>query len=601
MAPTARAQPGREQQKRQAEVGDLLIAYLRQLSVEYVFGIPGGAIEPLYNALARSEREGGPRPVVARHETGAAFMADGYHRETGKIGVCCGTTGPGTTNLITGVASAYENFIPLLVITAQTALSTFGRGAFQESSCTGVNTVGMFQHCTRYNSFVSHVDQFERKLIAAVMSAFQSPAGPAHLSIPLDILRHPLASAEPTYNLQDLLQRPALIDAAAVADLRAELRRSRSIALVLGEGCSEAIGPILEFAAAFDAKIVTTPNGKGLISPYLSRYRGVVGFAGHQAADAALAETEVDTILAVGTGLSEWASDGWNAATLMNKRLIHIDSTELNLTRSPMAKLHVRGRISTIFEQLLKSAEPLRGRHTAKQDSKTARVSPEHGAPSRPFALDDEESYRSEAVPIKPQRLMRELARLFPPNTRYLADTGNSLAWAIHYLHVDSGAQATEREGAGNGAFMAALEFASMGWAISAAVGVAMGRRDTPVVCLTGDGSVLMSGQDITVAIQEKLPVIFVVLNDSALGMVRHGQALTGAEQVGSELPRIDFCGMGKAMGADAYVITSPRDLLDLDIGAICRRAGPTLLDVRIDPHEVPPMNTRVKVLNAVK
>lgn len=593
MAPTARAQPGREQQKRQAEVGDLLIAYLRQLSVEYVFGIPGGAIEPLYNALARSERRGGPRPIVARHETGAAFMADGYYRQTGRIGVCCGTTGPGTTNLITGVASAYENFVPMLVITAQTALSTFGRGAFQESSCTGVNTVGMFHHCTRYNSFVSHVEQFERKLVAALMSAFQSPSGPAHLSIPLDVLRHPLASAKPTYNLPELLQRPSLVDTAAVGELYAEIRRSRNVVMVLGEGCNEAIGPILEFADAVDATLVTTPNGKGLISPYHPRYRGVVGFAGHKSADAALAQGTVDTILAVGTGLSEWASDGWNAATLMNKRLIHVDSTEVNLTRSPMARLHVRGRILTIFEQLLKSLDPVGEPSGARREAAPR-------ATGRPFTLDDEVSYCSDAVPLKPQRLMRELARMFPPRTRYLADTGNSLAWAIHYLHPAS-APAEDAHRPGEGVFMASLEFASMGWAISAAVGVALGRRGMPVVCVTGDGSMLMSGQELTVAVQESLPVVFVVLNDSALGMVRHGQALTGAEQVGSSLPKVDFCAVGKAMGAEAHVITSAEDLLALDVDAICRRAGPTLLDVRIDPDEIPPMSTRVKVLNAVR
>ena len=115
-------------------VAELLVAYLEQLGIEYVFGVPGGAIEPLYNALADSGRRGGPRANVARHETGAGFMADGYACQTGRIGVCCGTTGPGTTNLITGVASAFANRIPMLVITAQTALSTFGKGAFQESS-----------------------------------------------------------------------------------------------------------------------------------------------------------------------------------------------------------------------------------------------------------------------------------------------------------------------------------------------------------------------------------------------------------------------------------------------------------------------------------
>ena len=126
----------------QFDLADLLLQYLAKLEIEFVFGIPGGAIEPLYNALARSERRSGPQAIIARHETGAVFMADGYASRTGKLGVCCATTGPGSTNLITGVASAYANQIPMLIITAQTPLTSFGSGAFQESSCTGI---GVFQ------------------------------------------------------------------------------------------------------------------------------------------------------------------------------------------------------------------------------------------------------------------------------------------------------------------------------------------------------------------------------------------------------------------------------------------------------------------------
>lgn len=192
-------------------MADLLVAYLDQLGIEYVFGVPGGAIEPLYNALARSERRGGVRAVVARHETGAAFMADGYARNSGKLGVCCSTTGPGATNMITGVASAYENNVPMLVITAQTAIATFGKGAIQDSSCTGVNTVGLYTHCTRYNTLISHINQFEHKLAAAIMSAMGSPAGPAHISVPRDVMAMPTLDERVNYQLNTLLDRPALI------------------------------------------------------------------------------------------------------------------------------------------------------------------------------------------------------------------------------------------------------------------------------------------------------------------------------------------------------------------------------------------------------
>jgi acetolactate synthase-1/2/3 large subunit len=206
-----------------AEVGDLLVAYVEQLYVDYVFGVPDGAIEPLYNALARSARRGGPRAVVARHETGAAFMAEGYARHSGKLGICCSTSGPGATNMIIGVSAAFGNNVPMLVITAQTPLYTFGKGAFQESSCNGVNTVGMYQFCTRYNTLVSHVGQFERKLTTAMMMALQSPCGPTHLSVPQDVLRSEVQFSQPTYELAKLLQLPSVLDKEAVDSLHKQV------------------------------------------------------------------------------------------------------------------------------------------------------------------------------------------------------------------------------------------------------------------------------------------------------------------------------------------------------------------------------------------
>ena len=260
------------------ELGDLLISYLEQLGVEYVFGIPGGPIEPLYNALARSERRGGPRAIVARHETGAAFMADGYARNSGNLGVCCGTVGPGTTNLITGVASAYDNHSPILVITAQTALTNFGKGATQESADTGINTVAMFSHCTHYSSLVSHVDQFEQKLVSAVIAATKAPHGPAHLSIPLDVMRSRSTVNSPTYDLHSLIWQSSLIDNDGINVLCEKLLKSKKIVFLIGEGASAAIENILNIALMLDAIIVTTPHGKGLVSPYHPQFRGVIGF-----------------------------------------------------------------------------------------------------------------------------------------------------------------------------------------------------------------------------------------------------------------------------------------------------------------------------------
>jgi acetolactate synthase I/II/III large subunit len=174
------------------DIADLLVLYLEQLGIECIFGVPGGAIEPLYNAIDRSARRRGEGHILARHEAGAAFIVDGYARETGKVGVCCATSGPGVTNRITGVTGAYDNNIPMLVITEQPVLPSFGKNPLQDSSCTGVNVLSMFRHCTRYNSLISHPKQMKPKLIAALQRATSNPCGAAQIKWRLDAGQHKL-------------------------------------------------------------------------------------------------------------------------------------------------------------------------------------------------------------------------------------------------------------------------------------------------------------------------------------------------------------------------------------------------------------------------
>ncbi|MES2116946.1 MAG: thiamine pyrophosphate-binding protein [Pseudomonadota bacterium] len=585
------------------DMADLLVAYLEQLEIDYVFGIPGGAIEPLYNAIARNQRRGGRLShIVARHEAGAAFMADGYARETGKIGVCVATSGPGATNLITAVATAYANDVPMLVITGQPALPSFGKHTLQESTCTGIDVMGMLRPCTRYNSLVSHPLQLEWKLLTALQHATRAPRGPVHLSVPVDVFRTPSMQSAPAYHLPSLLRPSALVDSAAVETLRTMMAACRNVVLLIGGGCGDAIHPILQFAALKGATFVTTPDGKGLVSPQHPLYRGVFGFAGHSSAEAALRDPSVDLILAVGASMGEWNTGGWNDS-LLNERLVHIDESEEHLARTPMARFHMRGNLRSIFDCLVERI------HTCRQQ---ADVSVERRRAARELSaltwdaesvLDAPAAFHSEATPIKPQRLMYDLGRLFPPATRFLADAGNSVAWATHYLQPRDRRLGGERrheqdQRASQGGWLRlTTHFAPMAWAIGAAVGTAAGNQNAPVVCITGDGSMLMSGQEISVAVAEQLCVIFVVLNDRALGMVKHGQRLGGAEQIGFALPPTDFAMLARALGGRAHTIHSPADMAALDIKAICNYPGPTLLDVHIDPEEVPPMNSRLRVL----
>jgi acetolactate synthase-1/2/3 large subunit len=564
-------------------MSDLIVEYLEQFGVEYVFGIPGTPLGPLFDALARSERRGGPRAVLTRHEAGAAFIADGYARESGKIGVCCSTTGPGATNLITGVASAYAEQIPMLVLTPQTKIPEFSFGCFQESSRDGVDIMSMFDHCTRYNSMVTHPNQLERKLAAALTTALGVPKGPAHLSIPFDIFAaeangplsfpclHHLVSADKETFDDTALERLG-------EEVLAVVKGGGKVVMLVGRNGIGAGSEITRFAELVGAEIVTTPRGKTAINPYHPLARGVFGCAGHASARRALSDDRVELILAVGSNLGEWSTSKWDPI-LMNERMIHIHNDRNCFTRSPMARLHVEGAIGTVFAQLNnRLAKELKPSAAAPFDPDVAArtsyvpagiqvISPACCAPSEDAGL------------LKAPQVYTELIRRLPKETRFFIDNSNSVPWSIHYFFHPRPES-----------YHLSIEFATMAWAVGAAVGGAFGDRKSPSVCIAGDGCYLMSGQEITVAVEHGLPVIFAVLSDQGYGLIRHGHRLLGKERVDFDIPPVDFAMMARAAGAEAHTIRSAGDFDLIDWNKLANRQGPTLLDVRIDPEERPPL-----------
>ncbi len=603
---------------------DLILDYLLQIDVDHIFGIPGGAIEPLFDAVARLQRRGrvtaddefahkvlsrqhqrqqsGRSPlkmVVARHEAGAAFMADGYSRETGRLGVCCSTTGPGSTNLITGIATAYVDRIPMLVITPQIALPNFGRQSFQDSSGDAIDIVDMLKPCTRYNTFVSHVGQLEGKLFEAIYTAFCHPRGPVHLSIPMDIMDQQMEIERPSFHVATMLRQSKSFDEQNLKALSDLLLKSKKVVFFLGEGCLKEAAAVVRFAEMINAEIVTTPAGKGCVSAYHPLYKGVFGFAGHQSARETLSDESVDIVLAVGTALGEFETGGWDVNSLLNEKLVHIDSERENFSRSPMARLHLHGHLGALFVELisqlskcvlLNGGKKMQAVDSAPYPSQQNRISRLTLTPYPSNVVLDSRrdctlSVSTKKEVVKPQFLMCELARKVPSGTRFYIDTGNAWAWATHYLHLKKA-----------GCYHVSMGFGAMAWAIGAAIGSAAA-TNRPAVCITGDGAYLMSAQEITVAVEHRLPVIFVILNDQALGMIKHGQRLGGGEPIAYELPTVDFAQIARAVGADAVTVRSSKELMAVDLKALCRRQGPTLIDVHIDPEEVPPMGARMETL----
>jgi acetolactate synthase-1/2/3 large subunit len=559
-------------------MSDLIVEYLEQFGVEYVFGVPGSPLGPLFDALVRSEKRGGPRLVLARHEAGAAFMADGYARESGRIGVCCSTTGPGATNLITGVAGAYAEQVPMLVLSSQTRVTDFSFGCFQDSSRDGVDIMSMLACCTRYNSLVSHMNQLEKKLASALTTALAPPRGPAHLSIPIDIFGADAAGPASYSGLHSLVSAAdATIDAAALERLMEEVAavrdRSGKIVLLVGANAIGAGERITRFAELTGAEIITTPRGKPAINPYHPLVRGVIGVSGHSSARQALAEDNVQLILAVGSNLGEWETSKWDPL-LMNGRMIHIDSDRQNFTRSPMARLHVYGSIRAVFDQLNSRLGTCHSEPAAAPSAQTSYVpagisvrTPDCCAPAASGQL------------LKAPQVCVELIRRLPRESRFFIDNSNSVPWSIHYFFHERPE-----------ALHYSIEFATMAWAVGAAVGGAFADQTSPSVCIAGDGCYLMSGQEITVAVERRLPVIFVVLNDQAYGLIRHGHRVHGREAVDFSIPAVDFAMMARSTGARGFTIRSIEDLEALDWRELATHQGPTLLDVIIDPEEPPPL-----------
>ncbi len=565
-------------------LSDLIVEYLEQFGVEYVFGIPGSPLGPLFDALSRSEQRGGPRAVLARHEAGAAFIADGYARESGRIGVCCSTTGPGATNLITGVASAYAEQVPMLVITSQTRIPDFSFGSFQDSSRDGVDIMSMFDQCTRYNSMVTHPNQLERKLAAALTTALGNPKGPAHLSIPIDIFAAEAGGPASFRELHTLVNAAEeVIDSAALArlldEITATMNRGGKIAILAGHSCIGAGNELTRFAELTAAEIVTTPRGKSAINPYHPLSRGVFGCAGHASARRALADDRTELILAVGTNLGEWSTSKWDPI-LMNSRMVHIHPDRSTFTRSPMARLHVQGSITAIFAKLNEQLET-----SMQPPTQAGNFNPEALAQAEYIPAGTEVRSQACCRPaddnnlLKAPQVYRELIRRLPRETRFFIDNSNSVPWSIHYFFHPRPES-----------YHLSIEFATMAWAVGAAVGGAFADQSAPSVCIAGDGCYLMSGQEITVAVERQLPVLFVVLNDQAYGLIKHGHRIAGSEKVDYSIPPVDFAMMARATGAEAHTIKEASDFDTIDWQALALRRGPTLLNVLIDPEESPPL-----------
>lgn len=550
---------------------DLLLEYLEEIGVDYVFGIPGGAIEFLFRSLKNHKNV---KTVISRHEAGSSFMADGYTKESGRLGVCCATTGPGATNLLTAVASAYTENVPQLVITAQTKLKNIGKHDFQDSSSNGIDTLSMFDKCTHYNSLVSHEDQFEFKLTSAIKTAFYKK-GPVHLTFPSDILDKECLKKSYTLNIEDILSSH---DNLYYKDekLLNKVNDAENVVIYLGRGNVKLRDQVCSLAHKLCAPIVSSFDGKGMISTSNKLFAGVYGLAGHESASDVIKNSEL--IISFNNTFS-FASSGMRNSNLLNSKLINVNDAYEFLLRTPEAQDCILANSVSVCKYLNENV-----RERPDKDKGCERLFSQK--------INNDCSLNNL---VKPQILMNVLEKNFTSDCRIIVDNGNSMLWGNKYLNPKNDFEHLSVYGDATG-YRNGIGYLCMGYAMGTAIGTCFANKNITSVCIIGDGSFLMNGHELTVAVQHNLSSVFIVLNDSCLGMVKHGSMARG-EELENKISTVDFALLAIAEGARGYNIKNMGELLSFDYDSV-KNNGPVLLDVLIDPNEISPVGLRVKSLD---
>lgn len=544
-------------------VADQLVDDLVHAGITTYFGVPGGAIEPLFNALARQQARGQVEVIPMRSEAGAAFAADGYYRATGRMAACTATTGPGIANLLTATMAAHADRIPLLLITPQVALRKQGRGALQDSSIDAYDLPRILAECTRYSTEVNHVEQLEHKLARALSMAEGAPSGPVHLSVPTDVLAS-RAPARPARGKAARIPRPRPTDVAAVHALANDLLGARSPLFYVGDDAGPEAHLVRRLARALRASVVTSPAGKRWVGHLDPTYKGVLGFSGHP--EARQAAEKADLVVAFGATFDELSTNAWSA--LPDVPILSVDRHVEHAHRLPNVRPVVAETGEVIEYVMARLPEVAMLSH---QPRMTRRLRLVHG---------------SADGPVHPSDLMHWLGHSLPDDVVVHIDAGNSFSWSTRDLVRPL-----------PDTYRVAMGLSTMCWAIAAVIGATVASRRR-ALCICGDGSMLMSSLELTVAVERNLPVTYVILNDSSLGMVRHGQRLSGAESIAYEIAPVHFDLLAQACGARGVRVERAADLecvppewLGSDEG------GPAVIDVRIDRDAVPPMADRVRGL----
>ena len=537
-----------------------LVEALVARGVDTFFGIPGGPICPIFEAIRLTP---GARLVESRHETHAAFAAALFQRASGRVPAVVVTAGPGITNAVTGIASASLERIPMLVIAGDVAWATTGGRLAQDSGPEGLSAEAMLASITRAQVRAAHSRSVVGQALAALELAC-SPVlpGPALFVLPLDRAM----GESPDIELPArIVKWSAVPPRECVRDTVAMLREARRPLIVLGAGCRGHEDAVRALVDACPIPFVTTPRAKGIVSERHPRSLRNGGMAASVWARQYTA-SPVDVCVALGTDLDD-TSMGPTPYVGPGGTLVHVDLDARVFGRNVPTALGVNADLG-LFALAVCEEVAREGLANAR-----ARLALRAARAVSPFDMPDANT--DAASPVRPHRLLADVEAAVGPRARFVTDIGEHMLFALHYLTAG-----------GPDAFYVQLNLGSMGSGIAGAIGLALADPSRPVVCVAGDGGMQMSGMEALVAIRERLPVLFLVFNDGRYNMVHHGMRQIFGEAAPYATPPLDFAAWANALGMPATVVTDPGQVNRALIEELQADGGPALIDARIDASQ---------------
>jgi len=536
----------------------ILFKALHAEGVDTIFGYPGGSVIDLYDEMYRQE---GIQHYLVRHEQGAVHAADGYARATGKTGVCLVTSGPGATNTVTGIANAYADSIPVVILTGQVPTHMIGKDAFQEVDITGIT-----RPCTKHNFLVRTVEDLGRNIREAFHIARSGRPGPVLVDIPKDILQATLEEEK----ISMAVNLPAEPSRESIDGPCAEaislIKASRRSVIFVGGGIlrGKAVSELRTFVDAVNAPVTASLMGLGAFPGTDPRWLGMLGMHGTYYANMAVSHS--DLLIAVGVRFDDRVTSKV-AEFAPNARIIHIDIDPVSINKTVKAHVSI---ISDCREALQRLNTMAGGRALLSEDQ------------TREW-LDQIKKWKR-AVPlgycrsdkIKPQCVIEKLYELTKGQAIITTEVGQNQMWAAQFYHFDY-----------PDTFISSGGLGTMGFGLPAAIGAQVAFPNRTVVDIAGDGSIQMNIQELATAVHYNLPVKVVILNNSFLGMVRQWQEMFYGKRYSQTHMKqtLDFVKLAEAFGAVGLRATKPEEVEDV-LRKGLETPGVVMMDFQVEPEE---------------